>query len=355
MNNENIGLAVESKVKVGVVDVITMEDEVIDVESTPVEVPVLSEEDPLNALTEQQLRGLMGQVREMMGMLESQWNSTREEFKLTDTHMKLLYAYNEENRQPMPEGLSEEESIKWDVFNGLNSISEEKVLEIFGQEHCIIGVQHSVTVDRIKSAVLDFFSWMTSVKEYRQIHDGYMELIELGEEKEIEKLKQYTALEQDPAKKAQMQAAIDLYYNRKFLGFLAEPLQEGPLAILVKAFSDPKKIQYWLDRSRKKLGQLKISSKFILEISQFEKRFLPEEFHHQSNILLIYFMNLIVFSDVYDKKDPARNKVACMVFGLDKFIRGVWAPEVREVILNNIIEFQKQFIGKLPKKESTND
>lgn len=326
----------------------------------PVELaPMLDEEssDPLNAVSEKQLRGLMGQVREMMGMLESQWNSSRQEFQLSDTNMKMLYAYNTENAEPMPADLSQEESVKWDNFNGLNNISEEKALEIFGVDHPIIGVQHTQTVDRIKSVVLDFFSWMTSVQEYRQIHDAYMELIELGEAKEIDKLKHYCNVEQDPAKKEQMQAAIDLYYNRKYLGFLAEPLQEGPLSILIKAFSDPKKIQYWLDRSRSKLNQLKISSKFILEISQFEKRFLPEEFHSHSNILLIYFMNLLVFSDVYDKRDPARNKVACMVFGLDKFIRGVWAPEVKEQILANLITFQQQFVGKLPlpKKEATND
>ena len=151
-----------------------------------------------------------------------------------------------------------------------------------------------------------------------------------------------------------MQKSLDMYYNRKFLGFLAVPLEEGPLSILIKAASDTKKIQYWFDRSRKKLAQLKISPKFLLEISQFEKRFLPEEFHSHNNIMLLYFMNMLVYSNVSDPKDSSRAKAACMVFALDKFIRGVWAPEIREQILANLIAFQQQFVGKLPlpKKET---
>jgi hypothetical protein len=268
--------------------------------------------------------------------------------------MKLLYGYNEEHAQPMPEGLSEEEAAKWDPFNGLDSLTEEKALEIFGEGHPIIGLEHTITMDRVKSVIQDFFSWMTAVREYRQIHDSYMELIELSEEKEIESLKEYRDKVEDPEKKEQIQKAVDLYYNRKYMDFLAEPLSDKQIGILVKAYSDEKKIGYWIERARVKLNQLKISPKVILEVAQFEKRFLPEEYHGQVNILLLHFINMVVYSDVYNKADSQRNKVVCMVFGLDKIIRNVWPAETRERIINNIITFEKQFVGKLPKPEEEN-
>jgi len=313
----------------------------------PVEVPQLDENNPLNEVSAQQLGMLMKQVGEMMQMFEAQWNSTKAEFKLGDAHMRQLYAYNQEHAEAMPSGLTQEESIKFDTFNGLNGIPEEKVLEIFGEGHPIIGIEHTITIDRLKSVTQDFFSWMSAIREYQQIHDGYMELIEVEEEKEIQKLKDLTAIEQDPERKAKMEASLKLYYNRKFMDFIAEPLDEKKISILVKAFSDETKIQYWIDRARVKLGQLKINAKFILEISQLEKRFLPEEFHGHNNIFLLYFLNLVVYCDVYNKSDADRNKVACIIFGMDKFIRNVWAPEIREKILANMIEFQKQFVGKL--------
>lgn len=325
-------------------------------EEQPPEPPLLDENDPLNEVSQQQLSQMMSQIREMMGLFEAQWNSTQQEFKLTEGHMKQLHAYNEEHAQPMPLLLTEEEQAKWDRFNGLNSITEEKALEIFGNDHPIIGIEHTITIDRIKSVTQDFFSWMATVTEYRNIYNAYTQLIELQEEKEIETLKQFRDNEQDPEKKAKMAAAIDLYYSRKYLEFLAEPLSEEKINILVKAFSNENKIEYWINRSRTKLNQMKISSKFILEISQFEKRFLPEEYHHQNNIFLLYFMNLLVYCDVYDKKSADRNKVACLIFGMDKFIRNMWSSEIREKISNNMIEFQKQFLGKLPiKKEGTNE
>ena len=316
-------------------------------EQEPVEAPKLDENDPLNETSTQQLGVLMKQVGQMMGMFEAQWSSTKQEFKLSDSHMRQLYAYNREHATPMPEGLSPEESVKFDVFNGLDGITEEKVLEIFGTEHPIIGVEHTITLDRIKSVTKDFFSWMDAVREYQQIHDAYMELIEAEEDQEIKKYENLIAIEEDPEKKQKMQAALDVYYNRKYLEFIAEPLDEKKIDVLVKAWTDEKKIQYWLERSRVKLGQMRINAKFILEISQFEKRFLPEEFHGQNNIFLLYFLNLVVYCDVYNKSDADRNKVACIIFGMDKFIRNVWAPEIREKILANMIEFQKQFVGKL--------
>jgi hypothetical protein len=291
----------------------------------------------------------MGQLRELMQVMESQWEASRKEFNITDTHMKELYKYNEEHRTAMPEGLSAEESAKWDHFNGLNDIPEEEVIRIFGNDHKIIGIEHTVTLDRIKSSVSDFFSWISAVREYRQVHDSYLQLIEFQESNEIDALKIKAEKEEDPIKKATLFKTIDVYYARKYLDFLAEPLDEKDMQHLVAAFSNQTTITYWIERARVKLEQMKISPKFLLEVSQLEKRFLPEKYHQQNNIFLLYFMQLIVYSsDVYDKNNDGRNKAVCIVFGLDKLIRKTWEEEIHNRVLNNLIAFEEQFVGKLP-------
>ena len=331
------------------------ENEVVDVEYTEVEdniesanVAIEDEENPINETSIKQIGQLLKQVEEMVRIMENNWTISKNTFKLTDTHMKQLYQYNEENRTEMPDDLSEEEQQNWDRFNGLNDIPEEKVIEIFGEEHPIIGVAHTQTIDRIKDAVNDFFAWMSSMKEYRQIHDAYLQLIELEEQKNIEQLKTIAEQEEDPEKKAKMEESIALYYNRKHLEFLAEDMDEKDRDRLVNAFTDEGKIEYWIKRTRDKLKQIKVSDKFILEISQFEKRYLPEKYHKCSNILLLYFMQTIVYADMHDVNSVGRNKAVCMVLALDGIIRKTWPQELVENVLANIMNMEDQIIDMLP-------
>lgn len=306
-------------------------------------------DDPLNEMSMKNLVALMRQVGEMVKIMEVTWSSSKEEFKLTDSHMKQLYQYNEEHKKEMPEYLTDEEREKWDHFNGLDNIPEEKVLEIFGEGHPIIGVMNTQTIDRIKSVTSEFFTWMSTLREYGQINDAYLELVETQEEAQMEALREVMNKEEDPEKKKKLSDSIDLYYNRKYLDFLADKLDDKELDRLIKAFSDEQKITYWLNRSQDKLKQLKISTKIILEISQFEKRFLPEKYHGQNNILLLYFMQTIVYCSCSDKNDQGRNKAVCMVLMFDRIVRNTTNDEVRTRVLNNIMAFEDQFIGKLGK------
>lgn len=307
-------------------------------------------EDPDNPLTDMSMKNLvalMRQVGEMVKIMEAQWASSKEEFKLTDSHMKQLYQYNEEHKKEMPDYLSDEDKQNWDHFNGLDNIPEEKVLEIFGEDHPIIGVMNTQTVDRIKSVTAEFFTWMSTLKEYGQINDAYLELVETQEEAQVNSLKEIMEKEEDPDKKKKMSDSIDLYYNRKYLDFLAKELPEEDFNRLVEAFSSKSTISYWLKRSQDKLKQLKISTKIILEISQFEKRFLPEKYHKQNNILLLHFMQNVVFGDRSDKNSRDRHKAVCMVLMLDRIVRNTTNEETRTRVLNNIMAFEDQFIGKL--------
>lgn len=307
----------------------------------------MDEDNYLSEESEKQIIRLMKQMKDMLGMLEAQWKATEKEFAIKDEHMRKLYAFNNEHYTPPETTEKKNDENDADMFNGLDALTEQDVIDIFGEDHPIIGVEHTQTMDRVKSIVEDFSSWLNGINEYKQIHDAYLQLIEEKEHIEIEKLKLCISQEPDPEKCKEIQKMIDLYYNRKYIDFIRDPIPEKSMNSIIETFSNPTKIQYLVNRCRTKLDSIGIPNKFILEISQLEKRFLPEEFHCNNNVFLLYFMNLVVFSNINDKKDDNRNKAICIVILMDKFIRNTLTDEIKEHILNNLIAFEKQFIGKL--------
>ena len=152
---------------------------------------------------------------------------------------------------------------------------------------------------------------------------------------------------EDPEKKEMMQKSIDLYINRKTLGFLRDPIDEKTMERILSNYKNEHKVSYWIQRTRDKLKQMKISQKFILEISHFETRFLEEKYHKCDNMLLMYFMSMIVYMDINNKDNPDRNKVACMVFALDRVIRNKMSEEQKKIVIDNIIALEDQFLAKL--------
>jgi hypothetical protein len=312
----------------------------------------LETDDPLSQNNVQKIGMMLKQLREMVDMLRSAWEASKREYNLTDSQMKLLYNFNEQHKKPKPENLTEEEEAEWDEFNGLDQLTHEDAVEIFGEDHVIIGVDHEVTMDRIREAVDDFFNWMSAMSEYRAVNDSYIKLIELQEEAQIEQLKVIAANEEDPEKKAAMEASVQEYYNRKYLDFLSVPLDEVSHARLIKAFNTQQTIEYWLKRAQDKLKQLKVSTMFLSEISQFEKRFLDKKYEKANNMLLLYFMQTVTYCDCYDKNDNGRNKAVCMVMALDAFVRNTLEDTKKERIKNNVAAFVDQFLDDIPDKKS---
>lgn len=305
-------------------------------------------DNPLTEESSQKIGEMLKNIESMVQIMQSQWDASARELELTDTHMKLLAGVNEKYKQNPPEHLTDEQRSDWDYLNGIDHITEEDVREIFPEGHKIYGVDHSQTVDRIKGACQDFFAWVSMMKEYRNVHDAYIKLIELEEEKQIEELKIIAEKEEDPKKKKTMEESIELYYNRKYLKWLSEPVDDLTKQRIISTLSDEKKAAYWINRCRDKLAQLKISSKFILELSQFEKRYLDEKYHKNSNVLLVYFMQTCIYMDAYNKKDDGRVKTVCMVMGIDTFIRSTMDDAHKQMILDNIIAFEDQFLDIVP-------
>lgn len=316
-------------------------------------VAISDPDNPFNDVSEKQLRQLMDNVKESVQVMESLWRSTQKEFDITTSHVNQLYKFNNDHLTPLPDitvgpGEVMYEERSYDPLNGLDHLTEEDVVSIFGADSKIIGVTHSQTLDRVKEVLGDYIAWSSAMGEYKEVIDAYNQLIELEEEKNIQILKARADAETDPEKKEKMQQALDTYYKRKYLGFLVDEVDDEMKKRIAAAWKDSQKIQYWMNRARDKLSRLRISTKCILEMSQFEKRYLDEKYHRISNILLVYFLCLVTYCSVDNKQDANRNKAVCMVLSLDGIIRKSVSEEVREKVLNNVIAFEEQMLQVIP-------
>lgn len=315
-------------------------------------IAIADPENPLDNISMRNIESMMKASEQMVHTMQAMWESDMREYGVNENHMKEIYNFNEQNKEQMPEGLTDEEREGWNHLNGIDKLTDEDITRIFGEGHKIIGVDHSQTMDRIKDVAGDFFGWMTSLREYKQMNAGYMMLVENEEEKNIERLRNIAEVEEDEDKKATMLKSIDEYYHTKYLDFLAETQGDIVTHHIAKAFKDEKKIEYWINRTRDKLKQLKLSSTFILEISQFEKRFLEEKYHKCSNVLLLYFMRKIIYCDTHNKKSVDRTQAVAMVFALDNCIRNQWNDEKKNRVFNNVRAFLDQIIDLIPEPKS---
>ena len=308
--------------------------------------PLTMEEDPFSEFSKKQMSMLVSQSNESVQIMESLWTDRAKQFKLNDDLMKQLYQFNEQHMFKLPEDISEEEKEKFDHLNGLDHFKHTDAVNIFGSNHPMVGPTDEICRDLAKAAMKDMLGYVLALREYRDINKAYVQYLEIGEMQKIHELEEIMEAEQDPEKKSKMKSSIDSYYYNKYLDFIAEPLDEKTLKTLSDAWDDEKKVRYWLERSKDKLERLKISPKFIADITNFEKRFLPEEYHDIRNMLLIYFINKVTFNDMGNPKNIERTRVVTFVIAMNNIIDNIATDDTKEKILNNIMTFLDQFINK---------
>lgn len=310
-------------------------------------------DNPLNKYTLQQLGALLKQLRTIVEMMEDTWKSDVATFGVTHEHMAELYKWNQEHLIPAPETPAVDENgneIKWDPTNGISSITEEKVLEIFGEGHKIIGVEHTVTIDRLKDIFEDFYNWTHALADYRDANNAYIQLIDEKEALEIETLQKIMSETEDEEKKAKIQRALDEYWNRIYLEFLADPLPEDMVNRMIGRLNDQRKMTYILERTTAKLHQMHLSTQFIPEIVKFESTMMDPKYAECDGSLLMYFADVISHADASNKHDDRRNRAIYMVVVLDRMIRNQMKPDVKERVMANIIKFEEQMINLVPRK-----
>ena len=305
------------------------------------------------------LSGLSKLMQEAKGLLKIQeqlWSQISEEFEISDDQLKAVLEYND-GTLSMPEVKQDEEGNdldgekEYDPLNGLDGIPAERVLDIFGKDSPIIGLTHSQTVDRLKSAVRTFYEMYFCQMEYRKLEREFALEIERQEQDSLELLQKAAQNNDDPEKQAKAQAALDQFLSNKYLGFIAEQLEGRDVKWLVSAYSDQSKIRYSLEKSRRTLQQIGIAESIILQLSNFEKRLLPEKYHSQSNLLLLKFLGMVVHQKPQEDK-MARHRIISFVLGIDKLIKRSWSEEEHEKVLNNLIMFEDQLIGKIGSSEA---
>ena len=302
-------------------------------------------------LTLSSLSKMMQEAKNLLKMQEQLWAQMAEEFEIRDDQLKTILEYNDSVRKPLPEAQQDEDGFdntvkEYDPLNGLDDIPDERIIDIFGSDSPIIGLTHSQTVDRLKSAIQVFYDMYTCQVEYHRLEVEFAEEIERQEQESLDLLKKAAENETDPDKQARAQTSLDRFLSNKYLGFMAEILTQQDLGWLIMAYSDRGKIRYSLDKSRRVLQQMGIPEAVILQLSNFEKRLLPEKYHGQSNLLLLKFLGMIVHERPQEDKF-SRHRIISFVLGIDKLVKRTWSDEEYEKVINNLMAFEDQFIGKI--------
>lgn len=304
-------------------------------------------------LTIEDMDVVLAQMRNMIGVLQVMWENYQKMYRLTDKHIKLLADYNLRKRIPESE-VEIKEGEKYDLYNGFNFLTVEELTEMFNKEEFPEGcdliqtdldrnIKLDETIKTIKDVIEAFFSWVSAMKEYKDVYDNYMELVEEKEEASMKLLKEKIDAEEDAEKKAKLQKAFDFYTSIKNLEFLTEKEELDKIDYVLKVYGDKSKVKYLVERAKEKLKQIGIDPKFILEMSKFEIRFLPEKYHPQYNILLTWFLSKIVYGSIKDSKSSDKIKIISFVIGMDRLIRNRLEADKKAVVLENIIKFEEAY------------
>ena len=298
------------------------------------------------------MNALMTNMKNMIGTMETMWKNYQSMYKITDEVLKKLTEFNLAHRtEPAEEDL---EAIRkgekdFDSYNGLDHLTKEDVVSIFGSDNDIIVEDHDATVKNIKQVTDTFFALVKSRQEFRGVYDHFMDLIEENELSKMAELKELAEKETDLEKQKKMLAAHDLFFTTKYLDFLREPLDPKQINYVINSYTNADKIKYLIERGKEKLEKLGFSQMFVLEISKLEDRFLNEKYKKQSNILLAHFLNMVVYGDLKNGKSIDRSRTVAFVIALDRLARGCWSPELKERIVGNLEALEEQYLEPVAK------
>lgn len=281
---------------------------------------------------------------------QNDFNNVASDYGVTTKELAAAVEYNTAAR------MSEEEfnaidhgEKKYDHLNGIDNIPEEKIDEIFGPNAKIRGVDRTQTIDRIKSGISAFYNLYKAHSDLEYLQTELGKLMAMQEEESINVLRDKAVNGETEEIRQKAEEKVKEYEENKYLEFLP---QKGfaNLRRILSAFNNENKLNYLMERSRNYLKKLDVSEKFLLEIASFEKRFLPEKYHKQNNVLMILFMSVLVYDKV-DYNTPGRRRTVGFVLALDNFIRNKLKDEERKRIYKNIIAFEDLIYDNMELRE----
>lgn len=289
------------------------------------------------------LQDMIHMIKEMMIAFEMIWNDTRTTYELTSDQMVKVSQYNKANRDPKPDDYDEdnlkEDEEPYDQFNGINKMTKDDVLSIFGEGHKIISpLDHDVTIQHIKEAAEELTNYVTARENYHQTTRAYLMLIDMREDYELSKLEKEME-DKSPEEQEIIKTNVEKIKSQKNIDFLPEIFTKEDNDYIVKAQKDEKKIQYLFNRTIDKMDRLGFSKGMILEFNNFEKRYLPEEYHDLNNLLLTYLLKMIAYSNPSNPNDEKINQARLILLAVDGIVRNTLVEERKQRVLDNIIKF----------------
>lgn len=300
---------------------------------------------------------MLKMVKESLTIFEQVWNDTRKTYELTDKQMIAVSQFNKTHKDPKPEGYDEDkienEEDKYDPFNGIDKMSEEDVTEIFGENSKIKGLSHNLTLEHIKEAAKELTDYVEARENYHQMSRAYLMLVDTREEYELSQLLIEAQKHDNEEVKQKVIDQVNYIRDQKNVAFLAneDDLTERELDYIISAYDEEKKIQYLMNRTLDKMERIGLSSGMLVEFNNFEKRYLPEKYHKYTNMLLVYLLRLIAYSNPNNKNDNLANNARSLMLAIDGVTRNSLTDERKQNIIDNVIAFEEKVYNRINNKK----
>jgi len=305
------------------------------------------EEEKIDTIPLKELQNFLHMIRNTIHEMESKWRMVSSELKLTQSIIKKIYDYNMEHAVPLPEEATAEAHVKYDHFNGLDNITYDELKEILGSGHNLLKGNLKDNIELIKNAMGLFINWITSIREYKNAYKEYEDIIDAEQEKNIAILQHILETEPNNPDRENIQKALNSYYDKLYLNFLSEPLSEEVIDRYINVFNSKEKFSYWEARAADKLKQIGVATLTIVELAQFETKYLEEKYHKLANMLALHVMNLARYARNDDSSENnMKRKILIITSTLHKFIEGNMEDEQKEKVLANVRAFLDQFLDK---------
>lgn len=290
----------------------------------------------------QAMREMLKSIGENIPLMKEMWDASKEEFNLTEDQMHAVAVFNRENITPPTEEQKEDLDERWDAFNGLDKLTDEELVKIFGEDHDIFGPTQEITIQRVKECYRDLYNWVSTMKQYQETYDDWLHFQEMVETEKMNELAQEIEKIEDEEEKKKAQDALDNYWYLRNLGFLANPdvINDDIKKRIVVAYNDKGRLDYIMKRSLDKLPRLSIPQSWMLELNNFEKRFMDSKYSSKDDLLLLLVLQMLAFCKTDDKNDLRGSYVHSILFGVDSIIRGTCNDERKSAMLSNIAAYE---------------
>lgn len=298
------------------------------------------------------MSALLKNIGDTIPIMKEMWDASKMEFDLTEDQMHAVAIFNREHITPPTDEEKDKSNDKeWDPFNGISKMTDSDVVTIFGEDHAIHGPTHEITVQRIRECYQDLYNFVSCTKQYQETYDQWLQFQEMVEVEKMAKLKDAVDHMDDGEDKDEAQAALDNYWYLRNLGFLSDPevVTDDIKKRIAETYNDKRRLEYLMKRSLDKLPKISIPNAWMLELNNFEKRFMDSKYSQKDDLLLLLVLQMLAFCKTDDPSDKRGSFVYSILLGVDSVIRNICSEERKVAMLHNIAAYEDAILSLLDK------